>query len=74
MKSAIFTLIILIIICIVINSGALDIISSSAFHYLSLIMLILVFAIAAFFIGFTPKESAPKVPDESVDKENADDQ
>jgi len=70
MKSAIISLVFLIFIFIAINSGALNVIGSSAFHYLSLIMLILVFVGAAFLIGFTPKET----PEKSVDEENTDGQ
>ena len=52
MKSAILSLLFLIIIFIALNSGALDVIRSSAFHYFSLIVFILVFAAAGLFVGF----------------------
>lgn len=57
MKSAFLTLFFLIIIFIVLNSGALDVIRSSAFHYMSVGALVVVFIAAGLLIGFKPKEN-----------------
>lgn len=72
MKSAILTLLFLIIIFIALNSGALDIIRSSAFHYMSLGVFVLVFAAAGFLVGFKQNDSesqlveAPKANDSDL--------
>ncbi|MBR6355361.1 MAG: hypothetical protein IKR92_00765 [Alphaproteobacteria bacterium] len=57
MKSAILTLIIFIIIFIALCSGALNIIDSPVFHYLSFALLIAVFATAYFLVGFQEKDN-----------------
>lgn len=55
MKSAFFTLIIFIIIFVALKAGALDVIGSPVFHYFSFVLLIAVFAVAYFLIGFQEK-------------------
>ena len=57
MRSAIVTLFFLIIIVIVLNSGALDVIRSSAFHYMSVGVFAMVLIAAGLLIGFKPKEN-----------------
>lgn len=76
MKSTLFTLIIFIIVFVALKGGVLDIIDSSMFHYLSVILCIAVFVAAYFIIGFqeknTEKNDLPLLP--NSDKEAADDQ
>lgn len=57
MKSAFVTLIIFIVILVSIKAGALNIIGSTVFHYLSFALLVAVFATAYFLIGFQDKNT-----------------
>ena len=72
MKSALSTLLILIILFIAANSGAFNLLSNSMFHYISIIALVVVFAFAAFFIGFTDKNPPSQISDNNQQEDNAD--
>ena len=74
MKSALLTLIILIIIYVAINGGVLDVVDSSAFHYAAFASLIIVFVAAYFLVGFRDKESlSSNTPTRQTSEENDDD-
>ena len=76
MKSAFVTLIIFIVILVCIKAGALNIIGSSVFHYLSFALLIAVFATAYFLIGFQERDTGQQnLPTQSnSEKEVPDDE
>lgn len=69
MKKALITLFLLILIFIFLNSGLLNIIKTSAFHYTALGILILVIAAAGLIIGFKPQTNDSNT---ALHKENID--
>lgn len=74
MKSTVLSLLILVLIFVFFKYGALSVLGSRAFHVTAFVVLAIVIAAAAYFVGFNDKRINPEQSDVPPTQEDQDDE